>query len=182
VAFCVFFSTIISYYLIYHILFQWVIYNKPLQLGFGLNSNFRLLRQSFQLFLPHISHLNLNHHTFLSKAFIQSYTKCEYLECNCSPSACNASPLRWNCSCMKGRASIFITKYLARLTDILFPPFRRSNALVKMFKKIFAAALLASSVGAFNGQAPAAFTQKHNSESALRMSGGSVVPDLKVNY
>jgi len=49
-----------------------------------------------------------------------------------------------------------------------------------MFKKIFLAALLASSASAFNGQAPATFTQKHMSETALKMSGGSVAPALKV--
>ena len=51
-----------------------------------------------------------------------------------------------------------------------------------MFKKIFLSALLVTSVAAFNGQAPAAFTQKYSSESALKMAGGSTAPALKVCY
>lgn len=50
--------------------------------------------------------------------------------------------------------------------------------------KILVPALLASSAVAFNGQAPAAFTQKQLvSETALKVSGG-VSPALKVrkNY
>jgi len=49
-----------------------------------------------------------------------------------------------------------------------------------MFKKIFLAILLASSASAFNGHGPATFTQKHMSETALKMSGGNVAPALKV--
>jgi hypothetical protein len=49
-----------------------------------------------------------------------------------------------------------------------------------MFKKFVIPALLATSALAFNGQAPAAFSQKPLvSEKALKMAGG-VSPALKV--
>lgn len=47
-----------------------------------------------------------------------------------------------------------------------------------MFKKFLVTALLATSATAFNGQTPQTFTQKYNSETALRMAGGAA-PALK---